>query len=115
MVDLEIAGYEYSKKEDSKPSDVYIGRYQSSKDKPSRWNTSQEAYCSFDSKIAGVLYTNANFHVDFHTHLSRYPDQSKFNPSGLNDGKGDMGNKKSNSDKVNEFIILTRGHSPIPY
>lgn len=42
MVGLEIGGFEYSKKGLTEVSNVYSGRYQSSKDKPSRWNTDQK-------------------------------------------------------------------------
>ena len=53
MVGLEIGGFEYSKKGLTEVSNVYSGRYQSSKDKPSRWNTDQKTYSVFDPKVAG--------------------------------------------------------------
>jgi len=116
MVGLEIGGFEYSKKGATEVSNVYIGRYQSSKDKPSRWNTDQKAYSTFDPKAAGVMPNEVSFHVDFHTHLSLFSDSDKLQPSGRTDGRGDIGYKRNQQiHGFKRFIILTRGYPPIDY
>lgn len=95
MVGKGIGGFEYSAKGETEIDNVYIGRFQSSKDRPSRWNTDQKAYAVFDPRVAGVMPNEVNFYVDFHTHLSSFSDDSKLQPSGRIDGSGDIGYKRT--------------------
>ena len=71
-------------------SHFYIGRFQSSRDKPSRWNTAQKASSTFNPRVAGVMPYEVSFHVDFHTHLSRFADSVRLQPSGRSNGRGDL-------------------------
>ena len=111
MVGLEIAGLEYSLKNESEISNVYIGRYQSSKDSKSRWNTDHNAFASFDCRVSKVTQNEVIFHVQFHTHLSRFTNRDKLRPSGrdLDYKEGQIANG------IKRFIILTKGYDPIDY
>ena len=57
-----------------------------------------------------------DFHVDFHTHLSKFPESDRLRPSGLYTPGGDMEYKRGQqSNGIKKFIILTRGFPPIEY
>jgi len=109
MVGKEIGGYEFSGKGDNQPSKVYISNYQ--------MNTDQKAYSSFRYNIAGIKSPDEiNIYTDFHTHLSRFPENAKLRPSGIDLPGGDMEHKRSQSIfGIKRFIILTKGYDPIPY
>ncbi len=116
LVGLEISGYEYSMKGSEEISHIYIGRFHSSRDRPSRWNTAQKASSNFDPRVAGVMLNEVNFHVDFHTHLSSFADSDRLQPSGRVDGGGDLQHKRNQQKNgVKRFIILTKGYPPIEY
>lgn len=111
MARVEISGFEYSKKEETEVSNVYIGRYHSSKDKPSRWNTDRNSFCNIDPTLAKVESRNdLIYYVKFHTHLSSFSDSDKLQPS-----DADKKYKERHQKAIKKFIILTRGYSPIEY
>ena len=97
LVGLEISGYEYSMKGGKEISHFHIGRFQNSRDKPSRWNTAQKASSTFDPRVAGGMPNEVIFHVDFHTHLSRFADSDRLQPS----GRGDLQHKRNQ-----QYIVL---------
>ncbi len=100
LVGLEISGYEYSMKGGKEISHFYIGRFQNSRDKPSRWNTAQKASSTFDPS----------------THLSRFADSDRLQPSGRSNGRGDLQHKRNQQiHGINRFIILAKGYPPIEY
>lgn len=99
MADVEISGYEYSQKGETEISNVYIGKYIK--------NTPYNARCSFNPRITGVLANEVTFHVDFHTHLSRFSELDRLNPSSTG-AINDMTYKKEQlKHGIKKFIILT--------
>lgn len=116
MIDKEIAGFGYSAKGAADISNVYVGRYQSSKDKSSRWNTANKAYATMNPSVSGVMQNQIDIHTAFHSHLARFPDSDRLVPSGLSLPGGDMEYKRNQKGHgIKKFIILTRGHNPIEY
>lgn len=116
MIDKEIGGFEYSAKGASQISNVYIGRYQSSRDKSSRWNTANRAYAAMDYRVSGIMPNEVDIHVDFHTHLARFPDSDRLRPSGVDVPGGDMQYKRNQKTHgIKKFVILTKGHVPIEF
>ena len=109
MVNKEVGGYEIGNKGSNTIDNVYISKYKN--------NTDQKAYSSFNPTLLGVKsYTDVDLYVDFHTHLSRFPDNAKLRPSGLDLPGGDMEHKRSQIGfGIKKFTILTRGYSPIEY
>jgi len=110
MIDKEIAGYEYSRAGASEPSHVYIGKYNR--------NTDQKAHATIKLNLIGFNSFNAiDIHADFHSHLSRFSESDRTQPSGrTSSGGGDLAYKrKQSSHGIKKFIILTKGHSPIEY
>ena len=116
MVGLEIGGFEYSPKGATAIRNVYIGRYQSSKDNPRRWNTDRKAHATFDYKVSGIKPSDVVFYADFHTHLSKFSLNDRLHPSGSLNGDGDIGHKRNQQGYgIKKFIILTSGYPPIEY
>lgn len=116
LIDKEISGLEYSVKGAAEISNVYVGRYQSSKDKYTRWNSAHKSNITFNPRVSGIMLNQVDLHVNFHTHLSRFPDTDRLQPSGLYSENGDIQYKRNqNLNGVKKFIILTKGYSPIEY
>jgi len=116
MVGVEISGYEYTYKGNENISNIFICRYRSSKDRPSRWNTQTKAHSPLDLKLIGVGLDGIDVITHFHTHLSSFPLYNRLNPSGLEDGTGDIQFKKHQEIfGIKNFIILTKGYPKIYY
>ena len=108
MVDKEIGGYYFTTDNSNRTNFIYLSRYIR--------NTSRYANSPFSpgkyapSLLGEIAYTH------FHTHLSRFDDEIRLHPSKFESGKGDLDFKNEQSKNgIKNFIILTRGKSPIYY
>jgi hypothetical protein len=78
-------------------------------------NTAQKANTSFLLyQIRPDMFGKVDPIVRFHTHLSRFGDSDRLNPSGLYDGRGDIGFKNAQLKKFPwmKFLIIT---NPQPF
>lgn len=95
-INKEIAGFELSNKNETNISHVYVGFYKD--------NTDTKSYSNYD--LHGVrpdLTGNTQPITSYHTHLSRFDDNSRLTPS-----KADLDSKDNElKNGVQNFIIIT--------
>jgi hypothetical protein len=115
MINKEVSGYYLSNP--STPNivnTIYMGRH-----------INNDETTSYKGNVWGALpgmQFNMQVHTDWHTHPTYgHSVADRTRPSGLNDGKGDIGSKSNALGQPHpynrplNFIILTRGYAPIPY
>lgn len=95
-INKEIAGYGLSNKGESNVSYMYIGNYKD--------NTDTKSYSNFSLiTVRPDLIGTTDAVENFHSHLSRFDDLSRLQPSGK-----DLETKASDMDSgVKKFIIIT--------
>ena len=95
FIDKEIGGYYLASKNQSKVDHVYIGGYEKndSQNERSRYNL----YTTRPD-----LVNNVDVATGFHTHLFRFDDNSRLNPS-----KQDYEQKERQKANIGTFIIIT--------
>jgi hypothetical protein len=99
----EVGGYYLANKSDGAINNIYLGKYAN--------NTDQKAAGGFSLyTLNNSLYNSTTAHTSFHTHLSRFGDSSRLQPSGSHDNgqTGDLKHKAIQSQNgVQRFIIIT--------
>jgi RHS repeat-associated protein len=95
FIDKEIAGYLLSPVDDSKISGVYISKY--------KGNNATKAYAPYRlDETRPDLMNKVRPRVHFHTHLSRFDDFYRLQPS-----DADLDFKKDQNKYIERFIIIT--------
>jgi RHS repeat-associated protein len=105
-VDKEVDGFYLSNKGETDINHIYLAGYKN--------NDSQNARGGFDlQKYRPDLVGNTDVRVDFHTHLSRFPDPSRLFPSSHGPTRGDVGYKDRQGESYPslKFIIITNPKS----
>ncbi len=102
-LDVEIGGFDLSKKGEDKISHVFLGGYEG--------NDAQEANTGLNLRIRPDLFGTTTARTAFHTHLSRFGDSDRLRPSGQ-----DLKTKKNTLRNYPDmkFLILTNPNNK-PY
>ena len=109
MIGKEVAGFYFSRQGKNDVNYIYMGRHINNTQTESK--TGLGPY-NLQPSLMGVIQP----HTAWHTHPSNFPDALRLVPSGLLDGRGDVGFKRNQSiHGFKNFIILTGGHPPINY
>ncbi|MDE7024264.1 MAG: hypothetical protein K2O88_00075 [Paramuribaculum sp.] len=104
IIGLEIGGYYYAPYGSDNVSHLRMGKYLR--------NTNRESHASANPYGFPELRDNVYIHTNWHTHPTNASDRARFEPS-----KIDNYNKNNTLKNffIKNFIILTKGHAPIPY
>jgi hypothetical protein len=99
----EIGGYYLANKSDGKINNIFLGGYKN--------NDAQNDNSTFDlAKTNPALFGSTFAHTSFHTHLSRFGDSDRLEPSGRHNNRqtGDLRHKDQQiKNGVQRFIIIT--------
>ncbi len=113
MIGKEVAGFYYSQQGQNNVSYIHMGSHQDN-----RYDRSYSSPGIYN--VRPDLLGNIQPHTSWHTHPTNAPTADRLRPSGLHDGKGDIGHKNNAlrghpSQRPSYFMILTRGYAPIYY
>ena len=113
MIGKEVAGFYYSQQGQNNVSYIHMGSHQNNRYDQS---SATPGVYSVRPDLLGTLQP----HTSWHTHPTNAPTADRLRPSGLHDGKGDIGHKNNAlmghpSQRPSYFMILTRGYAPIYY